>query len=910
MLQHSFRYKILGANLLAVVFLMLGLFSLTLAPVEAAASTTLKTTYTNPLSIQIPSGGRVESCADPSITRSQPSVQPTTWYIYCTSDPLNGADRNSQGNFNFHLTPTLKSTDLVHWTYVGDALSRRPSFAADNSGIWAPEVEYFNNQYYLYFTVPDTKLQPTNASAIGVATSSSPTGPWTVRDEPVVEPNGQWTFDPFVLEANGKRYVYYGSYYGGIRARELSPDGLHSLPDTQTQITIDNRYEGAYVFKHAGYYYLFGSATDCCNGPLTGYSVFAGRSTSPLGPFVDREGVSLLEGRVGGTPVISMNGNRWVGTGHNAVFEDFGGQDWFVYHAVDRYDPYFEGTNNFTKRPVLMDPLDWVDGWPTVRSGLWASDTPQPAPAAQPGQKSAYTPTAPPQDLPGPQINALSDEFNTSTLNARWSWVRPPATSTYGVENGTFRFDTQNAELYKNTNNASVLTEATPSGNYIVETRVKLNVSAGGDVQNFAQAGLVIYGNDDNFIKLTHSSIWNTRQTEFAKEESSDPGPDGLPRYGNTVVGPPAEWTYLRIVKQDVAGEEHYTAYTSQDGVRWVRGGTWTHKLGNNARIGLIAMNYPGFTANFDYVRVYKLAQSDSSPVCSRPSLTQLSQYTLTGGAGNGGEGLGNLVDDYDWTYWRWTGNPRSVAVQVDLGSAKTVSAIKLFTQSPTKAPHTNFQYSQDDTQWYTVPNLNDVNAGAVYGLKSYGVSDITARYWRIVVDNSTYLYDVGYFSELQICARTTTQPLTGPLSKPVSQQLPIVKATASAGNAAAVLDGVPWTNWLVDNRPASATLTLDLGQDQKVTSLRYFATYSATARHTTVEYSGDRMNWQALPGATNINTGGYGPSPTYGINTIGPFSPVTARYVRLRIDNPEGDWAIGGYGEVDVLGYPLASPS
>lgn len=122
---------------------------------------------------------------------------------------------------------------------------------------------------------------------------------------------------------------------------------------------------------------------------------------------------------------------------------------------------------------------------------------------------------------------------------------------------------------------------------------------------NYVQAGLVIYGDDDNFIKLAHVSIWETRQTEFAKELS--PAPEGYPRYGNTVVGPPNLWTYLRIVKREHAGHEEYTAYTSQDGIHWVRGGVWTHQLGNNARIGLVSMGGSGFVANFDYVRVYNV---------------------------------------------------------------------------------------------------------------------------------------------------------------------------------------------------------------------------------------------------------------------------------------------------------------
>jgi arabinan endo-1,5-alpha-L-arabinosidase len=155
-------------------------------------------------------------------------------------------------------------------------------------------------------------------------------------------------------------------------------------------------------------------------------------------------------------------------------------------------------------------------------------------------------------------------------------------------------------------NNASVLIEAAPSDNYIVETKIRLNLPAEGCCFNYVQAGLVIYGDDDNFVKLVPVSIWETRQTEFAKELAAVPA--GYPRYGNTVVGPPAEWTYLRIVRRSNTAGEQYTAYTSLDGIKWVRGGTWTHHLGPNAHIGLVSMGGPGFTANFDYVHVYHLS--------------------------------------------------------------------------------------------------------------------------------------------------------------------------------------------------------------------------------------------------------------------------------------------------------------
>ena len=77
----------------------------------------------------------------------------------------------------------------------------------------------------------------------------------------------------------------------------------------------------------------------------------------------------------------------------------------------------------------------------------------------------------------------------------------------------------------------------------------------------------------------------------------------------------------MRIVVEQLHGRaqidslgdrERYTAYTSQDGATWVRGGAWTHSLGKNARIGVVAMGQQPdtggtFTADFDYVRVTTL---------------------------------------------------------------------------------------------------------------------------------------------------------------------------------------------------------------------------------------------------------------------------------------------------------------
>ncbi len=608
------RRALLSAAVLYLPLLSASFTGPTMLAVEASAAQRYQT-YVNPPEVQIPGDSEVESCADPAIIRGQETGD-DYWYVFCTTDPLNGQDRDGSGAFNFRLIPILRSLDLVTWEYTGDAFASRPDWVADNAGLWAPDIQYFNGQYYLYYTASETDL-PGGGSAIGVATSSSPTGPWVDSGFPAVEPHPapccpdsrRWTFDASVVaDDSGQKWIYYGSYFGGLSVRRLSEDGLTSDPASQVEVAIANRYEGSHVIRRFGYYYLFVSATDCCRGPLTGYSVFAGRSASPTGPFVDREGVSFLAGRVGGTPVISMNGNRWVGPGHNSVFTDFNGQDWFLYHAIDRHDPYFEGAVGFTKRPMLMDALTWEDGWPSVRDGHWASDRKQAAPAAQPGDLSQVILPPEREAIPGPLVPSRSDEFSGTQLGAQWSWIRPPAPETVRLTGGELEIDTQAADLHEASNNASVLVEDAPAFPYLVEARVALNVPAEGCCFNFVQGGLVIYGDDDNYTKLVSVSIWETRQIEFAKEWF--PVPDGYPRYGNTVVGPPGDWAYLRIAAYRFKGEEHYTAYTSLDGENWVRGGTWTLEFGTGDRIGLVSMGGSGFTSIFDYVRVYRLLQT------------------------------------------------------------------------------------------------------------------------------------------------------------------------------------------------------------------------------------------------------------------------------------------------------------
>lgn len=354
----------------------LALVAASLATTPAGASTPSPGTYTNPVSKTF-----ADTFADPSIIRGRDGW----WYAYGTSDPLRSGEAA-------HVLPTARSQDMVTWSFVGDAFTaaNRPTWAAADSSFWAPDIRYFAGSYHLYFVATQTTVtNEPNDNAIGVATAPTPAGPWSDSGAPVVGPRHgpggvgdfKWTFDPAEFTApDGSRYLYYGSYYGGIWVTRMSADGLHAV-GTPTMAAIDNKYEGAYVVRHGSYYYLMASSGDCCAGPTTGYSVFTGRSTSPLGPFIDANGVSMTASRTGGSIVITPNGNNWVGTGHNAVATDAAGQDWLVYHAIDHNNPYLNEPFGINRRPMLIDRLDWIGGWPVVRAGQYASQGPQPAPA-------------------------------------------------------------------------------------------------------------------------------------------------------------------------------------------------------------------------------------------------------------------------------------------------------------------------------------------------------------------------------------------------------------------------------------------------------------------------------------------------------------------------------------------------
>jgi len=274
--------------------------------------------------------------------------------MYRTGDALNENDKINS-SLRSHLINIFRSADLIYWTYLHDAFTALPAWIAPNSILWAPDIQSFNGQYYLYYTVPPGAAGPNGGSAIGVATSPDPAGPFLdkgsalIAPEPAINCCGgaeRWLFDSNLTSDDvGQRYIVFGSYLGGVSVRTLSADGMTASAASEVQVALDNRYEGSFFFRKNGYYYLFVSSGNCCDQALTGYSMWVGRARAAYGPFLDRFGNSFMAARIGGSPVVLMNGNSFVGPGGGSVFTDESGQDYLLYHAVSLTAPVFPGTS-------------------------------------------------------------------------------------------------------------------------------------------------------------------------------------------------------------------------------------------------------------------------------------------------------------------------------------------------------------------------------------------------------------------------------------------------------------------------------------------------------------------------------------------------------------------------------------
>lgn len=268
-----------------------------------------------------------------------------------------------------HIVPIIKSTDLVNWEYVGDAFSEPPNWNIGQNLVWAPDIEYRDEQYFLYYSL---SVWGASNSAIGVAVSDSPTGTFTDLGK-ILDSNNSGvanSIDPYYFkDSDGKEYLFWGSFHG-IYGVPLEADGKTARLDEKFQIG-GRAFEAVYIFQRGEYYYFMASVGSCCDGAYS-YHVTIARSQNLKGPYVDINGLDVMDihsfgyGEGDGSVNALVKSRFIVAPGHNSeIIIDNEGTEWILYHGIKV--PDYNLPNGAPKRPLFLDKVIWSEsGWPKI----------------------------------------------------------------------------------------------------------------------------------------------------------------------------------------------------------------------------------------------------------------------------------------------------------------------------------------------------------------------------------------------------------------------------------------------------------------------------------------------------------------------------------------------------------------
>jgi hypothetical protein len=250
----------------------------------------------------------------------------------------------------------LQSSDLTHWTGIGNALPSLPRWAAPNY-TWAPSVAQLGGRFVLYYAV---NLAGSKTECISVATASLPQGPYHDASKSPLEcqPALGGSIDPSsFVDSDGTPYLLWksGGPLAKIWSEPLDPAGTaFASGAAPTALLIPTRsweagtVEAPDMVVANGRHYLFFSGN---NWDRASYAVGVAVCTGPLGPCLDASPKPLLASEPGA-----------AGPGGPSVFKDVSGTYWIAFHA---WVPGAVGFPN--SRDLYLRRLDLSGSLPVVK---------------------------------------------------------------------------------------------------------------------------------------------------------------------------------------------------------------------------------------------------------------------------------------------------------------------------------------------------------------------------------------------------------------------------------------------------------------------------------------------------------------------------------------------------------------
>ena len=296
---------------------------------------------------------------DPSMVR-----QGSTYYVFST-------DAGPVGSY----LQIRCSVDKVNWIQCGHIFDAIPAWVTAKvsgiAGIWAPDVSYFNGLYHVYYA---GSTFGSNTSVIGLATNKTldltdkANYQWVDQGEVLSSQsaNDFNAIDPnLFMDTDGRAWLTYGSYWTGIKQREIDVNTGFLLASNTSVYDLAARpgvqfdpIEGSSLVFHNGFYYLFVSFDFCCdsNPYQSNYKIAVGRGASPHGPFFDQSNANMLQG--GGTILLQGNATTWSAPGGQTAYLDVTGESLIAFHALQLPGgaPY-----------LFVNSLTWPQDWPQIQ---------------------------------------------------------------------------------------------------------------------------------------------------------------------------------------------------------------------------------------------------------------------------------------------------------------------------------------------------------------------------------------------------------------------------------------------------------------------------------------------------------------------------------------------------------------
>lgn len=131
-------------------------------------------------------------------------------YIYPSHDVDAGEAFDDLGSHFAMEDYHVLSMDTIHSETVDHGIALHVNDVAwAKQQMWAPDANEKDGVYYLFFPAKDYN----DIFKIGVATSNSPTGPFTAQPEAIKD---SFSIDPAVFkDTDGSYYMYFGGLWGG-----------------------------------------------------------------------------------------------------------------------------------------------------------------------------------------------------------------------------------------------------------------------------------------------------------------------------------------------------------------------------------------------------------------------------------------------------------------------------------------------------------------------------------------------------------------------------------------------------------------------------------------------------------------------------------------------------------------------